>query len=168
MRSDIHWLFCIVGHPRTARAEGARKERMVPNESKEKRRLQRMTITIQKHTYTLDNFLTAGRTIIFVGLKTEGVYNTITLNKEADTFQCQLRYDGQNWLLSHGQYRADCEKALAIESDIPCHSCMSLCVSINVANPDYSWRKPERQTMLNGMPVTEDTILKRGDRIAFQ
>lgn len=126
-----------------------------------------MKIIINDTEYTLDNLITHTRKLISVGRKCDEVCNAIAVDEEAfDVFQCQIsrNADGE-WLIHNGQYRTECPKGLRSPRDKACNSCMSVCVSISVANPTYSWRTPEKATLLNGATFDGYAPLHEGDNI---
>lgn len=127
-----------------------------------------MNIVINNKEYNLETIYTYQRKLISIGRKCDEVCNAIEIDDDAfDIFQCQISKNGNDeWQIHNGQYRTECPKGLKSARDKACSMCMSVCVSISIANPTYSWRIPERATLLNGEMFDEYAPLHEGDVIS--
>ncbi len=118
----------------------------------------------------LEQHINYARQVIWIGAKSEEVYNTITL-EGVDLFQCSIAYDKETdtWSLTHGQYRTHCTRGLKSDRSRACSLCRGCCACLRTANPDYSLRIPSQATLLNGVAVNgEAVVLKEGDVIGFR
>lgn len=119
--------------------------------------------------YALESLITPVRQVIWVGKHDEAVYNTVHV-EGVDTFQCSISFDKEvgTWLLTNGQVRTECPRGLMSSRAKACSMCMGRCVNLRPANPTYSLRLPEVETLLNGESVpAEGALLAEGDTISF-
>ena len=125
-------------------------------------------LTFGDNVFVLEKMLSASRTIITVGRETDETYNVITTGGEGEMFQCQLTRAEGGWLLRNGQWRTECPKGIRSRLQHACALCMGCCVNVRPANPTYSWRFPEKPTLLNGETVPENgAVIKQGDVISI-
>ncbi len=111
--------------------------------------------------------LSARRTIITIGRTTDETYNVIAIDDpEADTFQCQLKQSADGWTIQNGQWRTECPKGIRSQLQHACSMCMGRCVNPRPANPKYSWRMPQKPTLVNNREIHPDgQLLHIGDSI---
>lgn len=125
-------------------------------------------LTAGDNVFILEKMLSASRTIITIGRETDETYNVITTGGEGDMFQCQLTRTEGEWLLRNGQWRTECPKGIRSRLQHACALCRGCCVNVRTANPTYSWRYPEKPTLLNGETIPEKgVVVKEGDVISF-
>lgn len=127
----------------------------------------RTQLTVGDNEFVLEKMLSASRTIITIGLETDETYNMITTGGEGEMFQCQLTRTEGGWLLRNGQWRTECPKGIRSRLQHACAMCLGRCVNDRTANPRYSWRFPEKPTLLNGEIIPENgVVVKEGDVIS--
>lgn len=133
-----------------------------------------MTINIisssETKSFKLESLITPARQVIWIGQKSDAVYNTITVDSD-DIFLCTISYDkGEGtWMLSSGQVRTHCSRGLKSDRSKACSVCRGCCGYIRTANPDYSLRQPKGKVVINGSPLSEGGIvLNEGDTISFE
>lgn len=121
-------------------------------------------------TFTLENHITPQRSVIWIGGHDDAVYNTITI-EGADTFQCSISFDKETakWKAFNGQIRTECPRGLKSDRSKACSLCRGCCVNIHPANPAYSLRTPQKETLVNGKPLSkEGVILSDNDIITIK
>ena len=124
-------------------------------------------IDIEGRLMDVEGFLSRARTIVTIGKASEEAYNVVPLqDEEADVFQCQLTQSDDGWKVQNGQWRTECPKGIRSRLQHACSLCMGCCVNVRPAHPTYSWRMPEKPTLLNGLPLmAEAQTLHDGDVI---
>ncbi len=105
--------------------------------------------------YRLTEFLIQGRTLVTLGRRSDEIYNCVDIDSEhLDPFQCQFsRDDAGRWTIQHGQLRTECPRGLKSARQIACTSCPGCCINIRPGRPNYFWRHPAHDTLLNGHPL---------------
>lgn len=127
----------------------------------------RTQLTVGDNVFVLEKMVSASRTIITIGRETDETYNVITTGGEGEMFQCQLTRAEGGWLLRNGQWRTECPKGIRSRLQHACALCRGCCVNVRTANPTYSWRFPEKPTLLNGETIPEKgVVVKEGDVIS--
>lgn len=127
-----------------------------------------MKIIIEDKEYELEPLVTAVRQTIWIGVATQGIYNTVTLTS-GDTYQCTITHDRANdcWILTDGQVRTECPRGLKSSRSKACSACIGCCINSPIAQPTYSLRMPSSPTLLNGQPIpSEGVTLNEGDVIS--
>lgn len=125
----------------------------------------RTQLTLGENVYVLEKMLSASRTIITIGMETDETYNVITTGEEGEMFQCQLTRTEEGWLLRNGQWRTECPKGIRSRLQHACALCRGCCVNVRTANPTYSWRFPEKPTLLNGETIPEKGVVVKEDDV---
>lgn len=120
--------------------------------------------------FSLEKYITPVRMVVWVGARSEEVYNTICV-EGVDTYQCSITFDKATgaWMLSHGQVRTECPKGLKSDRAKACSLCRGCCVNVSTANPTYSLHTPKMKTLLNGKALGKEPIaLSQSDCVSFE
>ncbi len=126
-------------------------------------------LAIEGRLMDVESFLSKARTIVTIGRASEEAYNVVPLqDEEADVFQCQLSRADEGWKVQNGQWRTECPKGIRSRLQHACNLCLGRCVNVSPAHPKYSWRMPEKATLLNGVALTSEAkVLQDGDVITI-
>ena len=125
-------------------------------------------IIINNKEIDLEANLSRARTIITLGRESEEAWNVIAVEDECvDLFQCQFTRTSEGvWMVHNGQWRTECPKGIRSRLQHACNLCMGRCVNSRPAHPTYSWRSPEKPTLLNGRVLNHEGVaMKDGDVI---
>lgn len=123
-------------------------------------------------TYVLDKLTTDNISILFMGRKSEDVWNHICIRETESSYisrkHCTIERDRTTnmWILRDGQYRVACPVGLRSGSVMPCRTCTTHCA--DRVGRRMQWAESLNGTYINSREVpAEGMEIRPGDIISL-